>query len=81
MSFGARYRWHLTCPHFDPASFKRSLKRHVGVEQSSREDVCRAELVGRTVKMARKVLNDSEVSAPGRIGEITTLEFLKHQLS
>jgi hypothetical protein len=44
-------------------------------------DVCRAELVRRTVKMARKVLNDSEVSAPGRIGEITTLEFLKHQLS
>jgi hypothetical protein len=44
-------------------------------------DVCRTELVGRTVKMARKVLNDSEVSAPDRIGEITTLEILKHELS
>jgi hypothetical protein len=37
-------------------------------------DVCRAELVGRTVKMAREILNDSEINAPGRIGEITTLE-------
>ncbi len=44
-------------------------------------DVCRAELVGRTVKMAREVLNDSEVGAPGGIGEVTTLEFVEHHLS
>jgi hypothetical protein len=44
-------------------------------------DLFLAELAGRRVKTARKVLNDSELSAPGRIGEITTLEFLKHQLS
>ena len=39
------------------------------------------ELVGRTVKMARKILDDAPVSARGRSGEVPTLDFLQHQFA
>jgi hypothetical protein len=41
-------------------------------------NVLRAELVGRTVKITRKVLDDAQVGASGRFGEVTTLDFLQH---
>jgi hypothetical protein len=40
-----------------------------------------AELVRRTVEMARRVVDGTEVSARGTLRVITTLEFLQHQFA
>src|ERR1019366_575830 len=44
-------------------------------------DLFRTELVGRTVKMSREIVDDSEISASSGISVIATLEFIEHQFS
>jgi hypothetical protein len=46
-----------------------------------RADMFRPKLVGWAVEIARKVLDDSQVSARGTFRVITTREFLERQFS
>ena len=78
----------LQCPDVEEANSAEMLDNSIGLKLLSAEqirlvlaDVIRPELVGRTMEVARKIGNGSEIGARGAGGIISTLEFLEHQLS